>query len=120
MDTQTETTKGKGKGKGKNAKPPRAPKGRKDNSGQEAVIVRDVIYEREEELVRLHSKAKDAGEDYSTAINKAAEDSGLNAAAVRKYIASKANDTFAADKKRVQQLALVFGADDDEKAEPVH
>lgn len=117
MRTET-STEGKGKnGKGKRA--PKVPSGRKDNSGQEAVITRDVIYKREEELVRLNVKAKDAAEDYSTAINKAAEDSGLNAAAVRKYIASKANDTFAADKKKVQQLALVFGADD-ETPDPVH
>lgn len=107
MDAGLNTEGGKGKGKGK-----RAPKGRKDATGQESVIVLEVITEREEELVRLHEAAKDASEDYSTAVNKAAEDSGLNAAAVRKFISAKAGDKFEAEKKRVQQLALVFGADD--------
>lgn len=86
----------------------RTPKGRKDASGQESVIELEVINDREKELIRLHEAAKEAAEDYSTAINKAAEDSGLNAAAVRKFIAAKAGDKFEAEKKRVEQLALVF------------
>lgn len=87
----------------------RPPKGRKDENGQEAVIKLKVIEDREKELVRLHGAAKDAAEDFSTAITKASEDSGLNAAAVRKFIAAKAGDRFEAEQKKVEQLSLVFG-----------
>lgn len=90
----------------------RPPKGRKDANGQEAVIELGVLHEREEELCQLYTRAGEAAADYSTAITKAGEDSGLNAAAIRRYIAAKAGDKFDAEKKRVTQLALAFGVED--------
>lgn len=99
MQTGTQTN---GKGKGGGAV------GRKDSQGQEHVPEVGVIYEREDELVALKVAAVEAAEDYSTAINKAAEDSSLNAAAVRKFIEAKAGDKFEATKKKVTQLALIF------------
>ena len=56
----------------------------------------------------LHGRAKEAAEDLSTAINKTAEDCGLNAAAVKKYVSARAGDSYEAEKKKVEQLALVF------------
>ena len=82
--------------------------GRQDNEGQEAVIELSVIEEREDELVALKVAAVEAAEDYSEAIKKAAEDSGLNAGTVRKFIEAKAGDKFDATKKKVTQLALIF------------
>lgn len=85
--------------------------GRKDNTGQEAIIDSSVIAEREDELVRLFKAAGDAAEDLSSAIKKAAEDSGYNSAAVRKFIAAKAGDSYDAERKKVVQLALIFSVD---------
>lgn len=82
--------------------------GRQDNTGQEAKIEESIITEREDELIGLLTRSNEAAEDLSTAIKKAAEDSGYNAAAIRKYIAAKESDTFDAVKKKVTQLALIF------------
>jgi hypothetical protein len=99
METGTESTSGKRK---------KRVVGRQDSEGQEQVIERGVIEEREEELVALKVAASEAAENYSEAIKKAAEDSGLNAGTVRKYIEAKAGDKFDATKKKVAQLALIF------------
>ena len=97
MQTGTQTN---GKGRGE--------VGRKDSEGQEAVIEQGVIEDREDELVALKVAAVEAAENYSEAIKKAAEDSGYNAATVRKFIEAKAGDKFDATKKKVTQLALIF------------
>ena len=90
----------------------RAPKGRQDSSGDDAVIKHQVIADREVELVRLFKAADEAATDLSEALKKAAEDSGYNTATVRKRIASMAHDTFDAEKKKAAQLALIFEVDD--------
>lgn len=92
----------KGNGRSKRAA------GRKDSDGQAQVIKPKIITEREDELVDLKTKAVEAAENYSKAINQAAEDSGYNAATVRKYIEAKAGDKFDATKEKVTQLALIF------------
>lgn len=100
MQTGTESG-GKGRSKRKAV-------GRQDSEGQEAVIKPKIITDREDELVALKVTAVEAAENYSTAINKAAEDSGFNAGTVRKFIEAKAGDKFDATKKKVTQLALIF------------
>lgn len=102
MRAEANTDSGKGRGKRRGAV------GRKDSEGQEQVIEIGVIHAREDELVALKVAAVEAAEDYSTAINQAAEDSGYNAATVRKFIEAKAGDKFDATKKKVTQLALIF------------
>lgn len=103
METQTETSKGNGKGSSRKVV------GRKDSEGQEAKINDDLILEREEELITLRKRTTEANDEYSTAIKKAAEDSGYNASTVRKYIEAKAGDSYDATEKKVRQLALIFG-----------
>lgn len=98
MQTQTEG----GKSKRKTAA------GRKDSDGQSQVIKPKIISEREDELVDLKTKAVEAAENYSKAINQAAEDSGYNAATVRKYVEAKAGDKYDATREKVTQLALIF------------
>jgi len=100
---QTGTHEGKAKGNGRSK-----PVGRQDNEGQEQVIELGVIHEREDELIALKVAQVEAAENYSEGIKKAAEDSGLNAGAVKKYIEAKAGDKFDATKKKVTQLALIF------------
>ena len=82
-------------------------RGRKDK-GQEAVIKLETIKTRVPELVTLKKRCDDAAKDYGDAIKKAAEDSGLLAATVRKFVNAKAGDNFDEEKDKVAQLALVF------------
>lgn len=86
----------------------RAPKGRKDEEGQEQPIKLDPVRERIQQLITLHHSAKEASADFSDAIKKCAEDSGLNAAAVRRFVIARAGDKFDARKKDVAQLSILF------------
>ena len=82
-------------------------RGRRDR-GQEAVIKLETIKTRVGELVKLQKAAEDAAETFGDAIKKAAEDSGLLAATVRKFVKARAGDKFEEEKTKAQQLALVF------------
>jgi len=64
---------------------------------------------RESELVKLAQAHIAAKTDLSEAIKKAAEVSGYTAGAVRKYIAAKVGETFDEEKRKVEQLSLIFG-----------
>lgn len=86
----------------------RRPRGRKDASGQEAVIKLEALSVKVDELVRLNKAADEAATDFAEAIKAAAEAAGLNASTVRKYIVARAGDKFEEKKRDVQQLALVF------------
>jgi hypothetical protein len=83
-------------------------RGRKDNSGQAAVINLEKLVVKSDELVKLYNKASDAATDFSEAIKAVAEKAGLNASTVRKYITAKAGDKYDDTKEKIKQLALVF------------
>jgi hypothetical protein len=83
-------------------------KARKDSDGQEAVIETAVIKERIEELVRLHQAVVDARTDLTEAVKSAAEDSGLNAGAVKAFVRARAAEDFSKHKQRAEQLSLLF------------
>jgi hypothetical protein len=87
----------------------RKARGRKDSEGQEAVIKHHVLLEKETELVNLANASNNAATDFGEAIKACAEASGYNAAAVRKYIAAKVGEHFDDEKKKVEQLSLIFG-----------
>ena len=76
--------------------------------GQEKVIELSVVKERRDELVNLYNRAKEAGEDFATAIKKAAEDSGLPAKPLRSFIVATAGEKFMARKRENEQLELLF------------
>lgn len=82
--------------------------GRKDAQKQEKVIDLKIIKDRLVELKSLHSKSKDAGVAFGEAIKKAAQDSGLNASAVRKFVMAHAGDSLAERKRDAEQLSLLF------------
>lgn len=89
-------------------KPGSRGKGRRGSEGQEAVIKLEALSVKTDELVKLHTAATDAATDFGEAVKKVAEEAGLNAATVRKYIAARAGDKYDETKQRVLQLALVF------------
>lgn len=83
-------------------------KGRKDAQKQEKVIDLKVVKDRLGELKSLKARAKEASTDYSEAIKKAAQDSGLNASAVRRFVDAAAGNSIEERKRDAEQLALLF------------
>jgi len=81
---------------------------RKDSSGQEAGMSKDVVIEKTPYLVKLHNSAKDAATDYSDGIKAIAEKAGVNAASLRAYVTAKAGDDFEEKKKHVAQMSFLF------------
>lgn len=87
----------------------RAPRGRREKgTNQEAVIQLAPIKERVEELVSLYNAAQSAGDEFAEAIKKAAEDSGLLAAVVRKFVVARAGEKYSEAKTSCEQLSLLF------------
>lgn len=82
--------------------------GRKNKEGQEVPINFEPVQNRIDELVRLKSKADDASEALSDAIKKTAEDSGLLATVLRRFVNARAGERFVEKKREVSQLSLVF------------
>jgi len=87
----------------------RKARGRKDQ-GIEAVPNSKPVLDAIEDLVHLHRKKEDASDTYNSAVKKVAERAGLLSAVVNKFVAAKAGDKFEDEKKKVEQLALVFDA----------
>jgi len=85
----------------------RKARGREDR-GQEAVIKLDPIKSQVDELVQLHRKAAEANDQYGEAIKATAEKSGLLASVVRKFVAARAGEKFTEEKKKAEQLSLLF------------
>lgn len=90
----------------------RARVGRTGKDKQEQVIVREEVAEREQQLIKLYHASTEASKDFGDAINVAAEKSGMNASAIRKYIIAKAGDNYDGAKRQVTQLSLLFDVDD--------
>lgn len=86
----------------------RGRRGRKDNSGQEAVFNPEVVQTRADDLVKLYQAQQTAATDFSESIKAVSEKAGINAASLRKFIVAKAGDNFEDTKAKVLQLALVF------------
>ena len=88
-------------------------KGRKDNTGQEKVVSLDVLKNGVvQELLLLKLSAKAASEDFSSAIRAKAEDAGLNAAVLRKYVNALAAKKTEEQVKQAEQLVLLFSEKD--------
>ena len=92
--TQTETKKGA--------------RARKDEAGQEAAIKLESLVKKIDELITLKRKVETASADYGDAIKAAAEESGLQASTVRRFVTARAGERFNEIKRDVDQLALVF------------
>jgi len=82
-------------------------RGRKD-AGQEAVIKMKPVEDRIADLVQLHMRAVEAKDKLNDAIKAVAEQSGLLAASVSKFVAARAGDKFEEAKTKATQLALIF------------
>jgi hypothetical protein len=83
-------------------------KGRKDAQKQEKVIDLKIIKDRLGELKSLKAATKSASVAYGEAIKKAAQDSGLNSSAVRRFVDAAAGDNIDERKRDAEQLSLLF------------
>jgi uncharacterized protein (UPF0335 family) len=72
------------------------------------VVQLEHLKTRVDHLLQLHDEAKTAAEAYTDALKTVAENSGLDASTVRRYIAARAGDKFYKVKSGVMQMALVF------------
>lgn len=82
--------------------------GRIDPDKQEQVINLDDIKARIPELVRLYKITQESGDDLSEAIKNIAEDTGILAATLRKFVAAAAGEKFEEKKRQCEQLSLLF------------
>jgi hypothetical protein len=104
METQTEESTSK------------SVRGRKDQ-GIEAVP-KNVPETKIADLVHLHNKKSQANESYNDAVKATAEKYGLLSSVVNKKVSARAGEKYEEEKKKVEQLALVFGVEsEDEEAE---
>lgn len=97
MDTSVETDKAIGKARG-----------RKDADKQEQVIKTKFVVDRIADLCDLYSKAQATNDKLNDAIKAVAEQSGLLAATVRKFVVARAGENFEEAERKVVQLALIF------------
>lgn len=100
MDTSTAGTTYKSK--------QRRAAGRQDKDGSKKVIELDELRSRLDDLVALKIKAGRAQKSYAEAVTATAEKSGLLSSVVNKFVSSRAGSNFLDNKKRAEQLALVF------------
>ena len=91
-----------------NVAPIRGARGRKDGDGQEVVIEMKPVREVLQELLELDKKARNAAQRRNDAIKAVAKKSGLLSSVVRKLVNARAGEDFAEEKRKVDQLALVF------------
>lgn len=92
----------------KTGKKAKGPKGRTDRSGQEKVIELQKLEDKIETLVDLYKLQAETAADLNEGIKAAAEESGLLATVVRKFIVARAGKLFTEKAREAQQLSLVF------------
>jgi hypothetical protein len=83
-------------------------RGRKETDGQEKVISTKPIRESVTELCQLKVKADAARDRLNVAVKAVAEKSGLLSSVVRKFVNARAGENFEEEKRKVEQLGLVF------------
>ena len=82
--------------------------------GQEAVIKMAPVKENIDNLIELFTKAGEASEKLNDAIKAMAEKSGMLAVVVRKLVTARAGEKFDDEKRKVEQLSLIFDEVGDE------
>lgn len=82
-------------------------RGRKEQ-GQPKVIQLESLRTRVDDLVDLRAKAAAAADAYGEAVKATAEQAGLLASVVRKFVDARAGEKFEEAKTKAQQLSLCF------------
>jgi hypothetical protein len=99
---QIGTTTGNGKSR------QRSTEGRKDKTGQPAVMQPGVLKEKLNQLVKLKKAADEAATEFNEGVSKTAEKSGMLASVVRKVVTAAAGENFEEEKRKAEQMSLAF------------
>ena len=86
----------------------RKPRGRIDSEGQDAKIELDAVRDKAEYLGQLYTDSCSAAEEFAEAVKAVAEQSGLLASVVRKFVVARASEKFDEKKRHCEQLSLLF------------
>lgn len=88
----------------------RAPRGRKDNQGQEAVIRPEPLKKALKDLGHLKTKHDESSQKLRDAIKAVAEKAGMEASVVRKFVNARhaGSEKFEAEQRRIEQLGICF------------
>lgn len=86
----------------------RLPRGRVDSDQQEAIVKLEPVKERLEELEHLYSEALEAKESFSDAIKATAEESGLLAKVLRKFVVARVREQLDEKERECEQLTFLF------------
>lgn len=85
----------------------RAPAGREDG-GQPQVMRVQVVAEKIQHLLKLQGKAERAKEDLGDAIKSVAEEAGIHASVLKRFVAARWGDGYEKAKAKAGQLDLLF------------
>jgi hypothetical protein len=83
-------------------------RGRKNSEGQEAIIYTTKAKNEIERLIKLKTKSEEAAEDFNNAVKHVAEQAGIQAGVLRKFVNARAGEKYEDEKRRCEQLALLF------------
>jgi hypothetical protein len=83
-------------------------RGRKDEQKQEQVTQPGIVKEHINELVKLYAASGESATALSDAIKVAAEKSGYNASAVKRFVVARAGEKFAEAKRLAEQQMELF------------
>jgi len=84
------------------------PRGRLDSDQQEAVIKLEPVRDRIETLVQLYNDSQVAAQEFGEAVKEVAEEAGLLAKSVRKFVVAVACEKVEEQKRQCEQLSLLF------------
>jgi len=82
--------------------------GRKDAEKQPAVERPEALVKRLDELITLYRRQVTASEEFGDAVRATAEESGMLASNVRRFVLARAGERFVEKAREVAQLALIF------------
>lgn len=83
-------------------------RGRVEPDGQEANPDPKIIEGALPELERLYRRKQDANADFNAAVKDKAKKAGFNASVVKKFITVRANEQMEEERRKQDQLALLF------------
>ena len=87
---------------------PYAKRQRRKNDSEEKTQDLGVVRERAQYLMRLLNTAREASTEYREAVEVVAEQAGVDKPVLRAYIKARAGDDFTKQKRRSEQLTLLF------------
>jgi hypothetical protein len=83
-------------------------RGRKDTTGTEVVMQTKPIKEMLKDLILLETRRAAATEKFNDQVKAVAEKAGFLSSVVRRIVKAHAGESFEEEKRKVEQLGIVF------------